>query len=353
MKASVRCVSLALGGAGQPTLHAQEKHGKREDGTSRQRRVRDVPPLIYKTLDLRAAYDAHMEGVQQNKGCKRPVLHFIIKMPAEVLTDRAPGPFAALASKDERQRLMAEQAIRFIEETHGGKAVFAARVDRDEAGELVVDVFAAPRYEKRTKKGVSLWTSPTKFGKDLAEKHQDEILRRHPEARGRLTNPRAVGIALQAEFALFFERENGAQLTRTPKDDPRPDRLETEAFKAVAEAQRSTAQEKAAWETKRVEVEAQLGRQIAKVEEMTLSAFKDRKDAAKALTDARGEWERARAFSERLAGLAHRLVRWLKRDDLPPEARRSGVQIGAEVVEAMKVINTDHGGTTPPWDSPH
>ncbi|WP_134724838.1 hypothetical protein [Paracoccus luteus] len=353
MKASVRCVSLALGGAGQATLHAQEKHGKREDGTSRLRRIRDTPPLVYKTLDLRAAYNAHMEGVQQNKGCKRPVLHFIIKMPAEVLTDRAPGVFAELASKDEKQRLMAEQAIRFIEETHGGKAVFAARVDRDEAGELVVDVFAAPRYEKRTKKGVNLWASPTKFGKELAEKHQDEILRRHPQARGRLTNPRAVGIALQAEFALFFERENGAQLTRTPKDDPRPDRLETDAFKAVAEAQRTVTEQRDAWETRRAEVEAQMARQIATVEAMTTAAVKERQEALDARAEARNEWERARAFSEHLAALAHRLVRWLKRDDLPAEARRSGVQIGAEVVESMKVIDTDHGGATHPWDSPH
>lgn len=71
MKAAVRCNSLTLGGAGANTLERQEKHGKRLDGTSKQRRVRNASPIVYRSLDLRAKYDRHMEGVKQNAGCKR------------------------------------------------------------------------------------------------------------------------------------------------------------------------------------------------------------------------------------------------------------------------------------------
>lgn len=306
MKAAVRCRSLTLSGSGRDTLYAQEKHGKREDQTSQLRRIRDVSPLVFRSLDLRAEYDRHMEGVKMNAGCKRPVLHFVIKMPDELLGPEPPGPFAKIEDRDARKRLMAQQAVRFINETHGGNAVFSARVDRDEAGELVVDIFAAPKYAKTTKKGQAIWASPTKFGKELAEKHADEIQRRHPKAKGALTGPRHVGIALQAEFAVFFERENGVKLTRQPKDDPRPDRLETEAFKAVK------AQE--------VEVEAR------KVEIEARESDMSRKEGRLEIDRLRFDLERS-TILDRLKDLGGRMVRYLKRPDLPDLARKDGVEL--------------------------
>lgn len=57
MKASVRCRSLTLGGAGAYTLEAQEKHGKRLDNTSKQRRIREAGPIYFRSLDLRAEFD--------------------------------------------------------------------------------------------------------------------------------------------------------------------------------------------------------------------------------------------------------------------------------------------------------
>lgn len=136
--------------------------------------------------------------------------------------------------------MMLFQAVDFINKTHGGQAVFAARIDKDEVGETIVDVFAAPKYEKRTKRtppdhsGV-MWTSATKFGRELAEKHQAEIQQRHPEAKtNMLTGPRMVGIALQSEFALYFRRMNGIPLTpKKQKKTAAPDRFEVEAYKDI------------------------------------------------------------------------------------------------------------------------
>lgn len=242
IKAAVRCNSLTLDGHGHKTLRAQERHGKREDKTSQMRRVRDVKPLVFGGLDLCRLYEEHVKGVRFNSSCKRPVLHFVIKMPMQVLVDGddAPAKFRG-KSQDARKKLMGSQALKFINERHGGNAVFASRIDRDETGELIVDIFATPKYEKTTKNRgkpmTEIWASPTKYGKDLAIKHQAEIQGRHSRSKGQLTGPRHVGIALQSEFAEFFERENGMALTRTAKDSFGEDRLETEAYKEIKDAQ--------------------------------------------------------------------------------------------------------------------
>ena len=67
-----------------------------------------------------------------------------------------------------------------------------------------------------------IWASATKFGRDLAMKHQDEIRRRHPDAKKAVTGPRAVGMALQSEFANFFLGMNkGASCAEEPKINTR------------------------------------------------------------------------------------------------------------------------------------
>ena len=228
MKISVRCNALTL-----EKLRAQEDHGKRLDRSSQRRRIRDSAPIVGGGLDLVDRLTAHTDGTKQNKAARNVALHFIVKYPPEILGDGAPAPFQGLSKRD-RQKEMARQASRFIQETHGGQAVFAVRVDTDEAGEVVVDVFACPKYVKTTKKAETTWTSLTKFGKDLARKHQDEVRRRSPEHEGpdAITSPRAIGMSLQSEFADYFERVNGVRPTaKVEKDRPAPDRLEVEVWR--------------------------------------------------------------------------------------------------------------------------
>ncbi|CAM4166827.1 hypothetical protein [Paracoccus yeei] len=252
-KGSVRCAAINLGG-----LAAQERHGKRLDGSSQRRRIRDDRPHVYRTLDLCDAYERHMQGVKQNAGATKPILHFIVRFPPELLAgDDVPEPYRG-KSRAERQGMMLRQAVLFINETHGGDAVFAARIDRDEEGETIADVFAVPRYEKRTKRTKpdergAIWASATKFGRDLAEKRQDEIRRRHPDAKpGLLTGPRQVGIALQSEFAEFFERENGIPLSpKQEKAERRSDRVEVEAWRQIEAARAVLAADAAAIEKRR------------------------------------------------------------------------------------------------------
>lgn len=267
MKAAVRCNALNI-----KKLTQQELHGKRLDQSSQRRRINTTKPLVLEGskggLDLCNRLAVHIDGAKQNAAALKEganvALHFIIKYPKEVLDDDGPTPFAIL-NRDQRKARMMRQAIDFINETHGGNAVFAARLDRDETGETVVDVFAAPRYAKQTKKGSDDWVSLTKYGKTLAVKHQEEVARRNPDqaktSKGKpITSPRAIGMSLQSEFATFFERENGVALSaRTMKERPGPDRLgidEWKAAKSAMEAEEAAARQRAAEITEDAESEA-------------------------------------------------------------------------------------------------
>lgn len=245
MKASVRCDALDMTG-----LARAEKHGKRKDWISKQRRVRDVPALTLggdpdaDGLNLADLYAAHIDGARMNKAAKKTVLHFIIHYPEEVLEDGGPVPGFAALTPEEREKRLLQQAVDFVNESHGGDAVFAARLDRDEAGRTNVDVFATPRYLKPSKSGKrqpALWVSATRFGEALARKHQDHIAERLTDAEERLdpdgnpipiTSPRAVGMALQEEFHEFFAGVNGVALEqRTLKESASKDRLRVEEWR--------------------------------------------------------------------------------------------------------------------------
>lgn len=235
MKTAVRSASLDMSG-----LAKAEVHGKRLDHTSQRRRIREASPLVIGGLDLRALYDEHVAGARMNAGTKKPVLHMIVRVPPELLDGPGGGPFVGV--REDRQRAMLNLAVAWANESHGGDAVFAARLDRDEQGETICDLFLAPRYSKETKRrrgdDAEQWVSPTKFGKDLAIRHQDEIQRRHPQAKGILTGPRHVGIALQSDWREFFERETGLKLiAKVEKGNSAPDRIEKEAHDRIRVAE--------------------------------------------------------------------------------------------------------------------
>lgn len=372
MRASVRCAALDMS-----ALEKAEQHGKRLDHSSQRRVIRDVSPLVAEGLDLRALYDEHVDGVKQNAAAKKPVLHFIVRFPPELLDEAADiGRFTG--SKDDRQLEMMRQAVTYIDRTHGGQAVFAARVDRDELGETIVDVFAAPKYEKRTKRtkpdepGV-MWASSTKYGRELAEKHQEEIRRRHPKAKGKLTGPRHVGIALQSEFAEFFARMNGVKLTpKREKNDPRNDRIEREAWQKIeneradleADRLRISAQksqndeisEKNDAETRSlVELKAKIRVDHQELDERraTIDAERVKLDDDRAALDkAREELEAEKSviagLRDRLIKMIRRVERWLDRPDLSAPAAAAAAPILDDAVHMASAIEDPTDETPSP-----
>lgn len=139
-----------------------ERHEKRLDYAGSKRAIRDVPPLVYSPygegLDLKQSYAAHVEGTKRNKGGRALARHGFLQFPTE------------LPITPENEQWMLDEAVAFINATHGGRSVFRARLDRDEAGRHGVDVFFAPKYEKITRRGkvIEDWISLSKFGKELA-----------------------------------------------------------------------------------------------------------------------------------------------------------------------------------------
>lgn len=214
MKAAIRVDSLNT-----ESLGKQENHGKRLDDISQIRKINDNPPLVFGGLNLQDLYFQHIQGCKKNASLKKPIQHAFIQFPI------------AIKATEKNQEKFLKAAIEFINSRFGGDAVFAARLDRDEAGKHGVDVFFVPKYTKTTKaRGDEIWISNSKHGKELCERHRAEIEHR---SNGKFnTRPRAVGIALQNELRSFLEKDYGLNLDQKKwKTKKEKDRLNPEDYK--------------------------------------------------------------------------------------------------------------------------
>jgi hypothetical protein len=214
MKASIRVASLNTEGLGK-----QEQHGKRLDDTSQMRRVNDNPPFVIGGLDLQDLYFQHIKDCKKNASLKKPIQHALLQFPID------------LKPTEKNQKEFLRASVEFINSRFGGDAVFAARLDRDEAGQHCVDVFFVEKYTKVTKtRGEENWISNSKHGKELCERHRDEIERR---SNGKFnTRPRAVGIALQNEFRGFLTSKYKLKMDQKKwKTSKKKDRLTPEGYK--------------------------------------------------------------------------------------------------------------------------
>ncbi len=170
-----------------------EKHGKRLDTTSKARAITNDPPLTTAGLNLKALYLAHSEGVFRHKA-RAKAMHVIIQFPKDLVD-----------GEDADYMLM--HARKFVESVFGDQAIFADRVDRDEKGRHIVDIFIAPKYIKKTLHTTQLAITVSKHQKDLAEKY------------GRKTTPRGTGHAMQDAVFEYFRDVMG--LEGVQRGDPK------------------------------------------------------------------------------------------------------------------------------------
>lgn len=240
-KTSIRVSRLTVGGAGRKTLAAAEAHAKRQDASSQRRQVADTPPLVVGGLGLQALYEAHVKGARMDKRMRSPVMHHIVQWPT------------ALPVTPKNQQAMLDHATAFLNQLYGGNAVFAARLDRDERGQHVVDVFCSPIV---TKKDGSRWVQTGTHLKALCERHRPEIERRHSKITD-ITSPRCQGIALQSEWRAYLERVLNVKLDpKREKNHGASDWETPEAYAIRAEKQALEA-EKAAVVAERAQLEAE------------------------------------------------------------------------------------------------
>lgn len=212
-----------------------ELHGKRLDKTGPARRVRDVPPLVHGSLDIVEAREKWMDGVSQQGQTK--AIHMLIQWPTDL-------PF----NKDDpekTEKAMLAHSIRFANRYHGGDAVFAARMDRDEAGRHTVDVFLMPRYDFEYKDGrKQKRASVSKFSKENARSRFSELVEpgedlKHPDS------PIVQGRALQAAWFDYLREDCKLQWVEPPqrkkiriKDRLEPEEIALQRSKQDAEAER-------------------------------------------------------------------------------------------------------------------
>jgi len=194
-------------------LANMERHGKREDESGQRRRVREAEPLVAGSLDVRECRAAHMEGVRQSGNTA--ALHMLIQYPTGLIDGKA---------EDQQQRML-DHAVRFANKFHGGDAVFAARLDRDEKGRHSVDVFAMPRYDFHYKDGrIAKKAAVSKFTKAEAEK------------RFNRQDRRAQGSALQDAWFEYMRDEMGLDvLPPQRKKATAKDRVEPEEYALAQE----------------------------------------------------------------------------------------------------------------------
>lgn len=290
-------------------MGSMQSHELRLDLAGQKRRIREVDPLIYSPhgadLDLKPSYEAHVKGAVRNKGARNLCLHAFIQFPTD------------LEITPETERLMLEEATKFVNLHHGGNAVFRSRLDRDEAGRHGVDVFYAPRYEKKTAKGTAEWISLTKFGKELAlakfgerpkkdKKTEEPILGKNGKpVMLKNDNSYFQGQALQDlwfqhmrdEMKLDWVQRGEKKLGRDP------DRLEPEEYKLKQEREKLDKQREAeiadAIERKKME------EKTAKLAETARKALMDTAKAKAAEAEKRAveAEERVRVADDALATL--------------------------------------------------
>ena len=126
---------------------------------------------------------------------------------------------------------------------HGGDAVFAARLDRDEEGRHTVDVFAMPRYDFTYKDGRTIKRAATsKFAKEQARARCQDLI--EPGEKLHPDSPVMQGRALQAAWHEYLRDEvrlgewvhpPNRKAVRT-KDRLEPEELALKREKAKAEA---------------------------------------------------------------------------------------------------------------------
>lgn len=171
---SVRVNSLDREGAS-----AMQRHELRLDYAGQLRSIEpENEALFYRPygdhLSIFESFEKHVEGAKRNASATALLRHSFIQFPTSI------------EITPESEEMMLREAVAFINKTHGGRAVFHGRLDRDEKGKHGVDVFFAPRYEKKTAKGVTDWVSLTKHGKErardrLGQKQEEKYNKRTQE----------------------------------------------------------------------------------------------------------------------------------------------------------------------------
>jgi len=173
-------------------LRTASAHALRRDAASKRRRRPDatlgaalaVSSRIYDGADVNdftamrdveAAFDAHLarHHIESGQGEGKLGFHAMITISPEWVSAGGHDPYDR---KNPRNRSLLLQAAKWIESWCGPASVYCARIDLDEAGAGVVDVFVAPwRKDGRSRKFERKRISTSKALTELRLKHKERM----------------------------------------------------------------------------------------------------------------------------------------------------------------------------------
>lgn len=214
-------------------LQAASTHALRMDSASRRRlrpgaqpgtaiavstrRADGVPSSDFVAMrDVATAFDAHLArtGAKVGQGSGGMGFHAMVTVSPEWISADGEDPHS---KGNKRNQELLRGAVGWVESWCGQGSVYCCRVDLDEEGAGVVDVFAAPTRPDGRSNTLRISTS-----KALAE-----LRRAHRE--------RMSFVALQSDWASYCQQHLDAQIRRgRPKAETRAEHLEVDEFKQAA-----------------------------------------------------------------------------------------------------------------------
>jgi hypothetical protein len=166
--------------------------------------------------DVEAAFDAHLarHQIEPGQGAGRLGFHAMITVSPEWVSAAGGDPHD---QKNPRNQLLLLQAVSWIESWCGENSMYCARIDLDEAGAGVVDIFVAPwRKDGRARRVERNRISTSKALTELRRKHKE----------------RMSYVAMQTDLADFCRKHIDPDIRRgRPKVETEAEHLEVEEYK--------------------------------------------------------------------------------------------------------------------------
>lgn len=298
---SIRAVCLS-----KADLTAAERHGKRLDATSQARAISKDPPVTTTGLDLQKLYTQHVRDVFVPK-CKTIAKHIIVQFPKDLVDGEDPA-------------YMLWHARAIVETIFGDESIFADRVDRDEKGRHIVDIFVAPKYIKKTKHTSQVAVSVSVHEEALAKKYERK---NHPWGRGQ---------AMQDAIFEYFRDEMklpGVQ-RGDPKANPGPDWKSAEELREEELESKKAELEEEKRKTAELQKTAQELQAQATADRDQAKSLREEAEAAKAAAEAEKQRATAaREIAERLQQEAEALRR--QQEAAGQMAERERIQRNTEI----------------------
>ena len=334
MFAFVRCDKIIS----RAQLGAMQRHARGEDGISKSRRRPDAEYRAlawdFETERLRVylagkrgalnitdAFDNHLEQNDVEKLYKgAPLcLHLIVGVSDDWVKE---GGNLHDPHNPRNQKLL-KSARDWAELELGG--CFAARMDMDEKGGAVVDVFIAPTYLKKTKHTTSVQISTNKALSRLANKHRQQY----------------SFSALQDSWSEYATEHLGAKFERgESKARTRRENLRPEEYAAMDEERKQIADDRATLDSDKADYLQEVLRLQEVVEQAKTEQAEREQDISRREEEAESRVKLLQQEADEIEARKSKAEREaVEAEDRAKKSRARSVQLSKKLTESLRKLS--------------